>query len=356
MSTLFLASSEPLAGKTAIIGALGQRLRASGRRLGYLKAVHVNTTAVEEANVVDADARFLQTALDLRESFDQLAPVTITYSHLLQILKGTSEDLVAKLRFRQSELARDNDIVFIESGSYLTEGASAGVSVPQVAAVLNVPTVLVARFNDLMLADDILGAAAAIGRNCVGVLINMVPPGRMDFIQQMLRPFLERQGLPVLGVLPEQRELVGMTVQEIADYLEGRIITNEDRAGDLVENMMIGAMSIDSGVSYYSRKDNKVVIVAANRPDLTFPALETSTRAVVLTGGLAPHPALVARSEEVGIPLILVGPETFPVVERMEQIFGRTKAIHQTKLDRFWTVFQAGADLPAWERLLGVPL
>ena len=40
----------------------------------------------------------------------------------------------------------------------------------------------------------------------------------------------------------------------------------------------------------------------------------------------------------------------------MERIFGKTKAIHETKLERFWSVFERSADLPAWERLLGVSL
>jgi BioD-like phosphotransacetylase family protein len=353
MPSLFLVSTEPLAGKTAIIGTLGSRLAQAGRRVGYLKPVFVNTQALEEEEVADQDAEFLRGALGLVEPADQVVPATLTYSRVQEILGGRAEDLAAKTRYQHSELARDKDVVFVEGGRTLHEGATAGLSAPEVATSLNLPTVLVARYGDRDPVDQILGAVGVLGGALTGVVINMVPEGRLDFVQGTLRPFLERRGLRVLAVLPEARELIGMTVQEIADYLEGKIITNEDRAGDLVESMMIGAMSIDSGVGYYERKDNKVVIVAGNRPDLTFPALETSTRAVVLTGGLSPHPALVARSEEAGIPLILVGPETFPVVESMEEIFGRTKAIHATKLERFWPLFQQNADLTAWGQLLG---
>jgi BioD-like phosphotransacetylase family protein len=356
MPSLFLASSEPLAGKTAIIGALGSRLARDGRRVGYLKPVYIDTRALEEAGVADPDAQFLAQALGLAEPPGDLVPATLTYSRYQDLLTGRGEDLVAKTRFLHSELARARDVVFIEGGHTLQEGAAAGLSAPQVARELGAPVVLVARFRDEGLADEILGAARTFGGDLAGVVVNTVPEGRLAFVRETLNPFLERQGLRVLATLPEARDLIGMTVQEIADYLEGRIITNEDRSGDLVESMMIGAMSIDSGVSYYGRKENKVVIVAANRPDLTFPAFETSTRAVVLTGGLSPHPALVARSEEAGIPLILVGPETFPVVESMEEIFGRTKASHATKLERFWELFRANADLAAWGPLVGASL
>lgn len=356
MPALFLVSTEPLTGKTALIGSLGLRLRASGRRLGYLKPAIVDTGALDEASVADSDRSFIREALGLTDPQDAIVTAVVTHTVSQDLLAGEAEDFAAKLKYQFSELSRGREVVFVEGGHTLSEGAMAGVSASEAARLLDLSPVLVARYREEGLADDVLGAREALGGRLPGVVINMVPSARMDFVSNVLAPFLGRHGVGTLAVLPEVRELIGMSVREIADYLEGQIITNEDRSGDLVESMMIGAMSIDSGVGYYERKENKVVIVAANRPDLTFPAFETSTRAVVLTGGLSPHPALVARSEESGIPLILVGPETFPVVESMEMIFGRTRASHLTKLQRFGAVFEQNADMPAWASLLGAPL
>ncbi len=72
--------------------------------------------------------------------------------------------------------------------------------------------------------------------------------------------------------------MLGVTVAEISRAIDGDIILFKDKANDLVENVMLGAMSPDSARDYFSRLRNKAVVTGFQRADLQLAALETSTK------------------------------------------------------------------------------
>lgn len=49
----------------------------------------------------------------------------------------------------------------------------------------------------------------------------------------------------------------------------------------MVEHLMIGAMDVDSALTYFRRKPNKAVITGGDRPDIQLAALETSTKCTI---------------------------------------------------------------------------
>ncbi len=48
-----------------------------------------------------------------------------------------------------------------------------------------------------------------------------------------------------------------LTAKELAEKFNGEIINNAEKAGELVENFMVGALVVDSGAAYFSRKARK---------------------------------------------------------------------------------------------------
>ena len=73
------------------------------------------------------------------------------------------------------------------------------------------------------------------------------------------------------------------SVGELAKHLGGEIVNCPERSEELVENLMLGALSVDSGLDYFRRKTNKAVIARGDRPDLQMAALETSTKCLILS-------------------------------------------------------------------------
>jgi BioD-like phosphotransacetylase family protein len=104
---------------------------------------------------------------------------------------------------------------------------------------------------------------------------------------------------------------------------------------ELVEHLMVGAMRVDSALTYFRRKPNKAVITGGDRPDIQLAALETSTKCLILTGNLHPSPIILGRAEEVGVPMILVRQDTLSAVEVIERFFGKTRFHQEKKVMRF---------------------
>jgi BioD-like phosphotransacetylase family protein len=164
-------------------------------------------------------------------------------------------------------------------------------------------------------------------------------------------PYLERIGIPVFGVLPHQRELMAISVGEVATLLEAQVLTGEHLFSRLVENLSVGAMTVESALPRFRRTINKAVITGGDRADLQAAALETSTVCLILTGNLQPSATVVKRAEEMGVAVLLVPDMTIEAVEKIEGVMGKTRLGQAEKLNRFQAMLAEHLD---YDRLLSV--
>jgi len=93
----------------------------------------------------------------------------------------------------------------------------------------------------------------------------------------------------------------------------------------LVEDVVIGSMTIDGALSYLRRAPNKAVITGGDRSDLAITALETSTSVLILTGGLYPDVSVLSRAIEKKVPVILVHYDTYTTIERLHEVTRRIR-------------------------------
>ncbi|MGC8838428.1 MAG: DRTGG domain-containing protein, partial [Anaerolineae bacterium] len=177
---------------------------------------------------------------------------------------------------------------------------------------------------------------------------------RMEFAETVIRPFLERRGVRVFGILPQERLLQSISVRELAECLGGETLCCPDRLDDLVEHLMVGAMSVDSALTYFRRKPNKAVITGGDRPDIQLAALETSTRCLILTGNLQPSAIILSRAEELGVPVIVVPYDTLTTVEIIERFFGKTRFHQEKKIARLMELLELRFDFQGLYEALGL--
>jgi BioD-like phosphotransacetylase family protein len=134
-----------------------------------------------------------------------------------------------------------------------------------------------------------------------------------------------------LGVIPENRVLLAITIGELAESLGGKILNSPDKSGELVENYMLGALVVDSGLDYFGRKNRKAAIIRHDRPDMQLAALETSTACLVLGGSEKPPMASVFyKAESRGVPVIATGAALNDIVTTIEKAMLKTR-LNQTK-------------------------
>lgn len=335
MATLYVTSTETFSGKSALCVGIAKRIEQDGLTFSYMKPLSTGARLAD--GLVDEDARFFKQAFDLPDSLEDMAPIRLVPSMVEEILRGEEQpDFVAKLTTAFERVSAGRDVVVMEGGHNLREGSLIGLPTPRVSDLLGARELVVVKYSDvLQLVDDTLTAHNRLDSSLIGVVLNEIPRQRMPFVQEVIKPALEERDVPVLAILPRERLLLSISVGELAEFLSGRFLCCEDKTDELVEHLMVGAMSVDSALTYFRRKPNKAVITGGDRPDIQLAALETSTRCLILTGNLQPSPIILGRAEEVGVPMILVRQDTLTAVEIIERYFGKTRFHQEKKVQRF---------------------
>jgi BioD-like phosphotransacetylase family protein len=353
-TNLYVTSTQTFSGKSALCVGLLSRFRRDGFVVGYMKPVSTTARIVGD-RVMDEDAHFVKYTFDLKEALDAMAPVILTDQRVASILSGKDENLDAHVQSAYHTIAQDKDIVVLEGGGSLREGWIVNLAPPQVSELLKALTlVLVPYDNDLQLVDDLITARVRLGDSLIGAVINRVPSHRTDFVSKQVKPYVERNSVPIFAILPKQRVLLSVSVSELADKLGGEVLCCHQAVDELVENLMVGAMSVDSALTYFRRKPNKAVITGGDRPDIQLAALETSTRCLILTGNIRPSPLIMGRAEEAGVPLILTRYDTMTAVETIETFFGKTRFHQEKKVESFERLLEEHMDIEALYKALGL--
>ena len=354
MATLYITSTETFSGKSALCVGIANRLQRDGLIIGYMKPV--STAARLATGLVDEDAEFFKQTFNLPDSLDDMVPIGLAPRTVEAILKGEERtDFVAKLKSAYARVSVGRDVIVLEGGSNLREGYLIGLPTPDAAQMLGAKALVVVKYgDDLQVLDDALTAQKRLGDSLIGVAVNSIPRQRMPLVQEVVKPAMEARGIPVLAVLPQERLLLSVSVGDLVEFLSGTVLCCPDKMDELVEHLMVGAMSVDSALSYFRRKPNKAVITGGDRPDIQLAALETSTRCVILTGNMRPSPIILARAEEVGVPMILVRQDTLVAVEVIEHFFGKTRFHLEKKVRRFEEMLEDRFDFVRLYAALGL--
>jgi len=336
MIALYISSTAPYSGKSALCVGLGRRFQKDGYTIGYMRPVTTVKTCIGEC-VVDKEAELMRQTLDLKDPVQAIWPVCFDSPTVEAVMRGEGEDYRQVIKDAFAQVSTDKDIVLLEGGSRCVQGLAAGTSCQEIASVLRAKVLVVDKYDvsTVMVVDDLLAYKMRLGKKMVGAVLNAVPRHRLDFVEQLVVPFLEEHGVPVYAVLPLEKIFSSVTVGELAEALQGEIICRPDLTHALVENLMVGAMSVDSALTYFRRKLNLGVITGGDRPDIQLAALETSTKCLILTGNLHPSPLILSRAEEAGVAIILVKHDTMTTVQLAEEVFGKPRFHQEQKIERF---------------------
>ncbi len=345
MKPLFITAAVTFSGKTALTLGLGLELQTSGHKIGYFKPISTQPFR-SDAELTDEDADFARHIFNLSASAHDLAPIVFDDALLESVLSGTNQrNFAEEIKAAYERLSTNTDVLLIEGGASLRDGSLIGLNPINLADSFNWPTLGVVRYrDDLKLLDDALSLKYRLDKHLLGIVINDLPTNVMTKINQKIAPYLEQHGVRVYGLLPQDQSLRALTVQELIEVLDAQVLTRSAYGTALVENLSVGAMSVEAALPRFRRMLNKAVITGGDRADIQAAALETSTVALILTGNLQPNPAVIQRADELGVAALMVSTNTIDTVEAIEKIFGKTRLGHPEKLERFRTLVETHLD------------
>jgi hypothetical protein len=172
-----------------------------------------------------------------------------------------------------------------------------------------------------------------------------VPEAAMSRVKQEIKPFLVKKDVQLFGAFPKDRFLESVTVRQLNEILNGRVLSGETRLDESVENFLIGAMDVDSALTYFRRTPNKAVITGAHRSDIQLAAMETSTKCIIITGGLQTNEVVLGKARATNTPILSVPDDTFSTIDKIELRVGKTSIRERKKVDRAKQILDAEFDM-----------
>lgn len=350
---LYLASLEDRAGKTAFGAALARRLIQEGRRVGYYKPIAV-VQGNHEGAIEDPDTRFFQQTLRLSEPVSALRPLAMTVDEVAMTIATDSHSLVNRAQAGLRQLLTDRDVIIVEGLGGLAGNASMVQASATLAAALDAKMLLLVRPISRPEPETIVNAAKSLGERLLGVALNGVPSMSLRWAREELAPALTREGIPVYGIIPEERSLLAVTVEDMVQHLKAEVALCPDRLGALVENIMVGCLTLDSGDHYFRRRASKVVISRADRPDFQFAALDTPVHALFLTGNADTSFYILEKAQNLNVPVVRVRQDTLATIAALEPLLAEPSFYYPQKLDRMEQLIAQHVDLAAFYAALGL--
>lgn len=353
MKTLYIGSINEFSGKGMLAMVLAMRLKAEGYRVGYMKPLGRPTSSVA-GRAMDGDAEFMKEVLDLREPLEDICPVVLTQDLFIKAMQGMDLGLTEKVTAAFRDISERKDIMLVEGANTLYDGTYLDLAPVKIIKLLDAKALVMERYEDEVCTDCILTAGNVLKSRLVGTIINHVPSKAAAYVHELLVPFLRGKGIDVMASLPIDPFLGAVSVQELCDALNARLLCCEDALDEYVERYSIGAMDVDSAIKYFRKTPNKAVITGGHRSDIQIAALETSTKCLILTGDQNPSEMVIGKAMMAGVPILVVREDTLTTVEKMESIVGKVHFRGDKKIERAKELLAANVNYAELYQKLGL--
>ncbi len=330
-------------GKALISLGLADMLHRHADRVGFFRPI------VEGSDpAADPMVGLMQRAFDLPESRAR-GGLTRAEARAL-LVAGDRAEIDARCVAIYSEIAAECDVVIVE-GTDLS-GNDAAVEFDLNARLANnlgamVLAVVSAKDMSVDEAADAVDVARreldAAKVSLLAMMVNRAADDAVTAISEHVRP--GKSGRPVY-VIPELAEISQPTVSEVSAALGARQIAGNSNLERDVTSIRVAAMNV--GNFLHLLKDGALVIVPGDRADVHVATLASSfspefpvPSGMMLTGGLAPEPSILALLAQAPFPVFALDDDTYTAARRVSEVRGEIASGLRRK---------AAAALGAWSR------
>ena len=306
-----------------------------------------------DAEIVEEDIKFVASACGLSKNQLKQPLLYLTEEVIKNRVQG--QDTTDYSQALQQWLKEVNaELLLLEGAGNIWEGSLFNLSVEEIALNINAQILLVVNYQNSSLLDSLLVTKKYMGDRLIGVVINNIPESELEKAKNLFKPFLEKNQIPVLGLIPKNDLLRSVSVREIAKRLKAQVICRADRLDLMVESLSIGAMNVNSALEFFRKGKNMVVITGAGRNDIQIAALETSTNCLILTGSTPPAPEVIARAEDLEVPILTVELDTLTTVEIVDSTFGHVRLQESIKVQFMQELMSENFDIDRLLEKLGI--
>ncbi|MEF8799972.1 MAG: phosphotransacetylase family protein [Halolamina sp.] len=348
MNSLLVTSTDAGTGKTAVTLALARLAADRGATVGYMKPKGTRLQS-SVGKTLDVDPMLARELLDLDAEMHELEPVVYSPTFISGAIRGQEDTAALRERVHEAYagLAEGTEMMVLEGAGDPATGAVVDLTDADLAELLDARAVLVTRYEEPGDVDQVLAAVDNLGDRCLGVIFNAVSSAAYDEVETDVVPFLESRDVPVLGLLPWERSMAGVTVADLTTELGADSLTDTGTDA-LVERVLVGAMSGESALSHFRRTKDAAVITGGDRADVQAAALDApGVNCLVLTGGHRPSGAILGEAAAQDMPVLTVQTDTITTIERIESLIHGGRVRNEATVERMQELLHAHADVDA---------
>lgn len=339
---LFIAGSSQSAGKTMLALGLLPALRQRWKSVGFIKPVGPHWVEVGDERV-EEDAQLVKVVFDFPDDVKDMNPVTVEAGLTRKYIGDPDpEQFKNSINDAFNRIAHEKDVVLIEGTGHAGVGSVLDLSNARVARRLGAPVVLVVPAGIGHSIDETWLNQCVFEREGVtllGVVLNRCREDGIDEIADDVRKGLARKGIELLGILPHSDLLSAHSVLQLVMALKADLLSGHEGIGNSIRRIVVGAMGPHRALDAFS--GNTLLITPGEREDLILAALSTcvldETRAkcvsaIMLTGGVKPHPAIIKLMQKASIPVMLVEHDCYTAAGRVYDLVSKIRPTDTKKI------------------------
>lgn len=315
MNKIIIASLRKNAGKTTVMVGMAKALN---KKIGYLKPFG-DRLIYNKKRLWDYDSALIANTFALSENPEDMS-IGFDHSKLRYMYdeKVTRE----KVLDLAANMAQGKDLLFVEGGRDLAYGISVYLDAVSLARYLGGNLVIVISGDENTVFDDITYVKKNMdlsGISFKGVIINKVQ--NMDDFKETYLPQIQKIGVPVLGVIPYQKDLTYFSVSYLSERLFAKVVTGEGHLNRTVKNIFIGAMSVNAALQQpLLKKEGILMITGGDRTDMILVALDYQVTGIILTNNVVPPSHIISKATERKVPMLMVPYDTYETARRIDNM------------------------------------
>jgi BioD-like phosphotransacetylase family protein len=352
---LFVAATRQNDGKTMVSLGLFNAFQKRFNSVSYIKPVGQQYRIINGLKI-DKDAALFSEVYGIEDDIQDLSPIAVPSGFTSQYIENPDPAPIhQRILDSFNRLGQHKDFILIEGTGHAGVGSVFDTSNGRVANLLNAKVVLVSPGGIGRAIDEIaLNKASfeANGATVLGVIVNKIHPEKFDKIKTLVQKGLSHLGLPLLGAIPYEKDLVKPSLYELSESLNAEVLANPNLLSNTAEKVLIGAMAPHDMITHFQK--NTVLVVPGNRDDVIMTALYTSLlpqkfdfniSGMIFTGNIRPNYKIFEMISHANIPVMLVEDDSFSVATKINNMLVKIRSNESEKIDKIQQLVEQYVDV-----------
>lgn len=358
---IFVAGTRMNDGKTTTCLGLFAALQQRYGQVGFIKPVGQRFVEID-GQLIDEDSVLVEKTYKVETPIESMSPIAIDGSFTKRYLddpKRIGAELTHRVCAAFDRASWEKNFTLIEGSGHAGVGSVFNMSNARVAKILGAKAIIVSRGGIGQPIDEIAMNKALFdkeGVEVIGAIVNKVQAKKMDYIRKYTGLALKNLGIPLLGLLPEEKVLTSPNLGQIFRRTKGKWLHEVPHTQSRrISAILIGAMTatgfldaIKPGTLLITPGDREDIIMAALSYEATSP--KDSISGIILTRGIAPHPRLQELIRQSSIPVIMADSDSYAVASRIHGMTVKTQPEDSDKIPLIKDMIQTNIDL---DKLVG---